>query len=634
MHKGLYLYLSIMSLQDLERELYGQQPARDRGKKAPAPQTESADAQISSSAVPLNPWDKGSATAPLIENIQKKAGGIGRKIIGSLVAIVLVLLGFAGYYLYQYFSVKDVQVQMSVPSSVPAGKAFEVTVSFSNNSQKKLVAPKIALSLPDNIRFVDDPQKRVEEFPGSDMNAQDTLKATFTVVIVGSASQTYKMDAIASYGYEASTLSNRFEKKESGSVIATDPVLAFDVSAPEQAFNGEEFEIHVRYQNTTDEVVSGAQIGIVFPDGFTLTGSDPILDGGKTLVLKDLAPRSEGAAIITGYMVGKEYAYLPIQVTGKISLQNNAFEIGSKNVGVSIVPSPLKVSIAPQNEGAQVYDGDAVSYKITYANDSDVVMRDAILEAELVGKGFVMSSIDTEGYVQDAERTIVWNGSNTKDLTMLQPHAQGTAQFRVKIGNVTGSADAELMIRVRLTSPTVLPSVSAKETIGLAQFTQTVAGTLGFTQDAYFNEPDGDIVNQGEIPPRIGKVTQYTLHWKITGSKSEFKNIVTVGNLGPGFRWTGRIKVLGTSDSPVYNARTQEVRWDIPSLGENASAEAIFQIEIVPSLNMKDKPLGIIGQAEMSAVDPHGNGIKASSRQITSKEVRGISTPNSFNVIE
>ncbi|MFA7201972.1 MAG: hypothetical protein WC099_03185 [Candidatus Paceibacterota bacterium] len=631
-----------MSLEDLEKELYGQRSPKQSKPKLPSQDEGIATYHKSR----FDPWDteekeksKQEEKLSMPTETTPKAGIVGRGILLGGISILIVLMGFAVYYLYQYFTTKDIVLTISVPNQISVGEPFTTTLSFENISTKKLIAPKISLALPEGVVFVDAPDKRIQEEDIHDIDPQETIRMEYALLVTGKPQQTYELEGGVSYGYESSSLSSRFDKGVVSSVVVGDTVFGLEVTAPDKTINGEEFDMNVRYQNTSDHDIARTTISFVFPKGFIVTGSSVPLNKDNTVDVDVIPAHDEGMVVVSGYMVGDEYSYFTTQIDARAQIGTIRVPLVSKTISISILPSPLSVTLSRDKATYPdvVYVGNRIMYQMKVENTGDVSLIDAIAEMILDNPLFDTNSLQGTGYFNEQTKTYTWTAAQVGALKEIMPHTSFSIPLSVSLKEVAAQdvlQQKSVRVRARVTSPTVSPFISAKETIGISQIESMVGGLLGFSQGAYFKEPTSDITNEGSLPPRVGSTIQYTIHWKLNGM-GDFTNSTVQATLSPGVSWTGKLKVIGTDSVPTYNNRTQEILWHIPMLTATSMAsttpEAIFQVMFTPTSQNSGNIFEIISDAQVSSTEVVSQKqIQSSAKNITSRQLQDTKLPEGY----
>ncbi|MFA6136177.1 MAG: hypothetical protein WC705_02360 [Candidatus Paceibacterota bacterium] len=621
-----------MSLEDLERELYGQKKEeRIGGGSKKSKNQEKVDLRVE------NPWQNGEEK---IKNKSPKSIGPAKLFIIFLVTVLLVLTGIAGYYLFQYFTTKDVSLETSGPKEVLVGSPFSVSLNFENLSTKKLIDSKLSLSLPDGIYFYEDRNKKITTQDRGIITPGQIIKDEFKLIATGSFPKTYQINASISYTYEGSAFASRFDKKTSFEVLVRDSVINLDLNAPEKVFNGEDFEMSLEYQNISDEILPETIINFKLPQEFKLSNSEPTLENSSIKIL-NINPKTKGVIILSGIIIGKEYSFLNIEALAQVKTDFGYYDVGSQSVSLSISPSLLNIQISLSNENGFVSPGANAGFLVNFSNNSNETLSDVILVVRPKGEMFDFSSIDSSGYFNDADRSITWTATNLPILKELNTKASGSASFNIKIKDqfpISKLSDKNFTIKVfgEISSPTVPANVIASKTLGVSESEYKISGKLDFSQKVYFDEPSSDITNNGSLPPKVGNPTQYTIHWNLKTLASDFSGIKIKASLGTGVGWTGKVK-SNISTVPFYNSRTQEIVWDIPNIQANKGViepgpEAIFQVEVIPSSTQTDQSFGIISQANLSGFDEFiKRNINLSSREIDSRNLSDALLPPKFD---
>ncbi len=631
-----------MSLEDLEKELYGQKIHKENLKKE-------ADNNKNNykDAVVENPWAKSYIKEEQKSDNQigkiNKFDKYGKFLIVFLVIVLVGFMGLVGFYLYQYFTTKDVSIEVVAQKEVLVGVPFRASYTYENLSKKVLMAPEISFELPEGALYLNDPNKRVVVEKLDKIEPGEIVKKEFNVVIIGKSLSTYKFNSVLSYSYEASALTSRFDKNKSFEILARDSVIGIDVTTPDKVLNGEDFEIHISSQNMSLEKIEGARIQISLPENFKVKNSDPVLDEKNGFVIDVLNPNERKTFVISGAMSAKAYTYFSIGAKAQVAVNSQYYDINEKNSSISLSPSPLGLVINSSKEDKAVFPGEEIKYTLNFVNNADINLSDVILTAKIVGQMFEIRTVSTDGYFNDKDNTITWTASNLAMLKELKAKESGSVSFGVRAkSSYEGDriSDKNFVIKVdgTIISPTVPYGVVADKTVGIYSIENKIGGNLFFDQTMNFNELSGDIKNSGSLPPRVNQEIQYTIHWQVGAMASDYKDIKIASFLGSGVKWTGKVK-SNISSVPVYNEKTQEVTWEIPSVlsGRGVSdspIEAIFQVSFTPSINLVGKGFGIISKTDMSAVDSFTSEPKTISiDSFNSRDLSDLNLMNKYDVV-
>ena len=114
-------------------------------------------------------------------------------------------------------------------------------------------------------------------------------------------------------------------------------------------------------------------------------------------------------------------------------------------------------------------------------------------------------------------------------------------------------------------------------------------------------------MNSGNLPPQVGKATQYTVHWIITNYSTDISDVVVAAPLASGVSWTGQIK-SNIDSVPLYDSQTNIVTWTIPRIVATKGVigdpiEAIFQISATPNAAQLNQFEPLLGETNLSATD-------------------------------
>ncbi len=608
-------------LKDLEKKLYTSRSSniREENKDAKKPdmldlRSPEADEPAKKTSVPES-WGKEpqNAQESFIANLFPGIGRYGKWIFWILMAGALLLIGFGGFFLYQYTRGNDMSLTLSAPATILTGVPFEAEASFTNRSDRAAEDAILSIALPENVFSSEDHAKRTITKDLGDIAPGQNIITKIPLVVFGAHdNDTLKrLEARVSYYPPSLGPKVRFEKSAIADIAVREPAIKLDMATPEKVLNGEPFEITVAYANNSVIKFPHVQIELALPNAFKLAKAVPQpTKGTATWAIDNLDAGGKGIITITGTILGEEESFFAIRgivkTDGKI--------IDEKSAKITIKPSSLSLALAVNNQPNYVaHPGDTLQYTITYKNnDSDIGFNDVALRVKLNGEMFDFATMNTNGAFSSIDNTIIWNAGTVPDLRLVQPGSQGSVSFSIRTKNtypIRRLADKNftLSLDAQITSPTVY-DVSTDKTISLGHLVTKVAGSTTLQSQAFYTDPTGQIKNTGPVPPKVNTATTFVINLKLVNYATDAAGVEIEATLAPGVRFTGIVKSNMGSSTPQYDASTSQVRWAIAKIVANkgvvnAPVEAVFQIEATPNVAQAGQVMPLMGETTLTATD-------------------------------
>ncbi len=530
-----------------------------------------------------------------------------------LIPAILAALVVIGYFAYQARFSRGLELEIVSGENVLIGVPFDLRVNVSNNSGSVLENVRLSLALPDGLAFVGSPQSKTIDFRElNNLGAGGLNQQSFKLIAL-SGENSFKR-VMAGATYLASSLSSRFEKEVDHDVSIGGYGIQLDIATPQKVFGGESFDSEISFKNISEIDFSDLRLKVDYPLTFTMTKAtlDPDI-GNNVWMLGGLRKGSEMKFKISGSLLGPEGTFFDLKTTIESTLNGQAYPVSSKTATISIAQSPVSLKILLNNGTDHVAElGDNLSYKISYANNTDVGLRDVIIKAQLNGAMFDLSTISSNGVFRSLDNTLTWNAATTPGLQTLGPGASGSVDFSLRAKNVfpiKRLSDKNFLLKVTATieSPTVPHFVESGKTVSYAVLESKVGGAVDLDTRAYFRDAASGILNKGPLPLKVNQPTQFTIHWVVTNYSTDIKDVKIKSFLGGNVKMTGVIKSNGAT-VPTYNDRAQEVIWEIPKVPATTGLvakplEAIFQVEVTPSSADLGRNVLLIQESQLVAVD-------------------------------
>ncbi|MEX2053982.1 MAG: hypothetical protein WD883_00315 [Candidatus Colwellbacteria bacterium] len=529
-----------------------------------------------------------------------------KRFILILGGVVLLIAG--GAYFYFSYADQGIDIDINIPErQINAGDIFEVDIVVTNESQEDLSNAQLTLTLPARIKLLEH-KNRVNDIRSlDDLSIGGSIKETYTLVALpGGEGGDYILQTKVTYTTD--TFSSQFERRESKGVTVKVDDFALDLTLPESVITSESFSIEAKYKlPESDEALEK----YLLLEGESLS----LIDSSHELVAdtKWLLDKGDGKAILADLLISSKEADVFI-LTAKIivELDGEEFIILEQRRELLQAGSSLVLSINLDDPKEFTAPGELLGYRVSYKNNMDIDLQNAVIKAQLIGDMFDLDSIDTSGVFNESTRTITWSSSRFSELRSLSQGEEGTFTIAVKvkpafsIDNVDDK-DFTLEFRASIESPTVPQGANVDRTSNFATLKINVAGALSIETEGYFRDAASGILNEGPFPPQVGVSTEYTIHWSLVNFGTDVEGVVVRARLEEGVSFTGNVKSnIGTT--PQLEASTREVVWlvgDLPATRGvvDEGPQAIFQLTLTPSSSTVGNFASLLGITSISGID-------------------------------
>ncbi len=642
-----------MPLEDIEKELYKQKPPLIKEARQSAPTQKEEAGESFKRDWELSRMKAYGAKKPFRQTFFGKfflkfAGGIfqsfkklgqyqryGRWVFGGLIGAALILLAVSGFYLYGYFTAKDINFSVEAPKEAMLGAPFDLKIQIDNQSENAIRKVRLSISLPEDILAPAQDQTKqglVTQELG-DLDKAGSLQRKIPLVIFGKERNIKRFRVTLSY--VPSGLEGRVEKAKVMEILAKEPAIKVDIITPQKVLNNEEFEILARYTNVSDvDFYKNAALKFTFPQNFVFKSSEPTLINKTYFAIEDLIKNAGGEISIRGKLIGEDDTFSEIKVETELSLLEQTYKIDEKTASVLISSSPLSLKIFVNDQGSNYVSsaGQTLKYSLAYRNNTEMGLQDVVIKARLVGEMFDFSSLETDGFFNSAQNLITWNAANTPELRRVAPGATGKVEFEIDVREdypIKKKSDKNFTLKAlgEITSPTVPYYVTSEQSIGLSSLENKVAGRTTIEPQVYFKEPNAEIVNKGSLPPRVNIPVNFTVHLIVKNYATDVRDVKITGFLQSSVKWTGVVK-SNVASQPTYNERTSEIIWVIDKIPATKGVidqpiEAIFQVEATPDITQLQKEMLLLDEIRLQAIDDFaGIKLESSAEKLTTRSLK------------
>ena len=538
-----------------------------------------------------------------------------KKIFSKVLVFFLFFLFFlsVGFVVYQtYFKADKVEISVQNPTIVLAGEEFKIETKVTNYSPFLLKNASLRLVLPENSRTSNfKKEKFITKFLG-DISKKSEIKTDFSLRIFGPPHKIQVLKLVLSW--EKPGFKINFKKEREVKIEISEPIVELDFFTPKEVLPENEFSFSLKYQNNSSKYLKNLAIRFSFPENFQIIETFPELNGNLFLV-KEISPfginKINFKAKISSFV--SERKTIPLVADVSFLRENESILIEKKEGGVNLIPPPLGLTIIPSFDKEKPLKlGQTLRFKIYYQNNTQIALKNLVVKTKVDSKLFDYKTLKTDGEFDLRKKEITWLSALRESLETLSPGQQDFVEFEISlkkefVPRSENDFNKTIEIESEISTLTVPYYLQAKKLISRSKMSFKLQTKIELICKALFYDAPSEILNQGLFPPKVGKTTNFTVHWEVKNYFNDLENVEVRTFLPENITYTGVFKT-NTSFEPVYNERTKELVWRLDKVekGSGITKEKpylIFQVALVPSPTQKGKFVNLEDEVTFSAID-------------------------------
>jgi hypothetical protein len=581
--------------------------------------------------MPYNPnaiWDSKNPKSPAGGIIEPPVTGIPARVGKEVdiskqsrpkclvwVGVGVLFLMFGGFFAYRFLvptALPSAAIVISVPDSVFIGDPFDVGVEVKNTSDVILKNVKLDLTLPAGISAVGEAQGQTfASFSIGDVATGTAVTQTSTLIATSGSGNVVSLAAQAAYGGNSAPA--QFHAGSSANIMLGGSAVGLSVSVPASAVAGSPVPIALTYANETPDVIRNVDIALDAPPAFNFVTSSMAATSGTVWHIGTVVPHATGTVTVFGNLTSAAEATYGFTGLVKVTEGGESYEITGPAVNIALHQTPLSLAIGSNGSpGFFTAPNDFLTYTIHYANHSGAALQGATVRAALTGSMFDFSTVASAGSFDSRTDTVTWSLASSPALASIAPGAAGNLTIRVRTLSdfpIHREDDKNFSLRIdgSIVTPTVLPGVAATSTVGTASLVTKVGGSAAVYSRGFRYDDTFGITNTGPYPPIVNRETQYSIHWTVTDTSDELRNVVIAATLPTGITFIGKATST-VSTAPQFNPATGMVSWSVPSIPATAGIalmppQAVFQVAATPASNQVGQSISLLGKTTLQAAD-------------------------------
>ncbi len=512
---------------------------------------------------------------------------MNRKLLITLISITAIL-AFIVFWVFQrnIYSKEILKLEILGQEKVQAGQEIEYTLKYRNNGNTVLEEVEMVFEYPHGSLIIDQESDRVVKdlediYPGQEevLNFKGKLFGEEGDIKTASVVLNYRAEGLRPF----------YESKSSFSSEIQETPISFDFDFPSKIVLNKESKFSLNYFSNLDSSISDLRIKLSYPSGFEFISSNiPGIDNEEWKI--DSLAKAEGGRIeINGKISGRVSQEKKFKAELGIWINDQFISLKQIDKLAQIIEPRLIISQRVNDSLDYTAEpGELLHYEITYRNVGEQSFEDLFLISKLDGPLDFDSLSANGGEVNLNEKTILWDWRDFASLKNLESGQQGKVEFWIRVKQDWGEQD-----------PVIKNNISLSEI--KQEFSTKVRSSLIISQKGYFN--DEVFGNSGEIPPKVGQETTYTISWEVKNYQNDVKNTKVRAVLPEEVDLTGEIYPESEKNKFTYDSDSREIVWNVGDLDGDESEIISFQIRLIPVQSQKGIVINLIGQAEVSGED-------------------------------
>src|SRR3989338_2886958 len=522
----------------------------------------------------------------------------GLKIFVYLLIVFVILAGGAAAYLMysggNIVSSSNVSIDANGPIYVDGVQPARFNFTIRNQNSVSLEAADLIFDFPANTYSAEGASLTRIRIPLEDLEPGSAINKSLDIVFFGLENEEKKIIANLEYRFAESNAT--FVKSKDYSVKISKAPFGLSLAAPKNAVSGQKISIKIAVISNSESAAKNLKMEMKYPPGFRFNNAEPNPSKGDNVwTLGDIGPSQKRDITVEGTIEGEnseERTFTAaVGTTGDDGILK-PFGTASEKVAIKKSPLNLSVSINGKDDSANTaYAGEMIRVDLGWVNNLSSSIKDAQIELEIKGEAYDQRSVSvTKGAYRSYDNKAVWNSASLKDLISIAPGSSGKAQLGFSLknplpiykqGDKDFSVSAEAKIIGFGTSDEFENKQiedSAKKEIKIGSIIQAVGKTLHYS---------GPFQNSGEVPPKVGAETTYTIVWSLANNANDLAEAKITASLPP---YVSKESSVSPEDSDLrFDEKNATLIWNVGDVPAGTgiimpAKEMSFQVSFSPNI--------------------------------------------------
>ena len=531
-------------------------------------------------------------------NNLEKTVFLPRTLIYLTVGAIAIVAIFVAWRFFQVGdgNGKEVILWFDMPDTVTIGSETEFTIVYENHESNTIKDISLELTYPGGFEFVSgtpasrDATGRQFNLPQLSSGASGNVK--LSGIFTGTPASSQSVRARLLYTLEG--VSSQFSAESTTSLQLQAANFDLRLSGPTDHINGQRIEYNIVFQNISDAAQDLLFVKLHPPQGFSYETDVAASEEVGVYEVGRLSPGEEYELNVFGNLSGNE-GDRKIMRADLISMGPGGEEIvqGRAVLTTVIAKAALTVSHKLTKNELNLNPGEELEYEITYLNQGDRGLRNAIVTLEFENSIFDLSTLRAEGGAL-VGGSVIWNVSGVPGLEVLSPGSGGTLTLNVKLRS-------DIVAR-NISNPTG----STRVFIRSQEFPNNIPGNEETIKIKTVLAPSATLFHlSGPQVPTSNETTEYRLLLSLANTVNRTEDIVWLG-----FVSTPNVEIVEGSEEPQnlaselsFDYTSGRVIWSLGALDPFTDSSVSFVIRVTPSIADKGRSLQVFRSTEVTGKD-------------------------------
>lgn len=551
----------------------------------------------------------------------KDRGNVFKKILGFASVLFFLALAYAGYIVFtgsNFVSNNNIDIKLIGPVTSPAGEELSLDVDIINRNTTDLVLADLVITYPEGTRNADDRVTNMTQ----DRIALGTIEkgkiVRHTVRSVLFGEENAKKNIKLSLEYRIEGSSNIFVKDKQYPIFIGSSPIAVHVDSALEVIPEQESEFRITIRSNSASIIKGLVFKAEYPFGFDFVSAVPSTTGDNaTWILGDITPGEEREIILRGRILGGELQERVFRFYTGTEDATDKMAIGTvfvtNSTSITLKRPFISADLSLDGKSDSVYvarAGEDIKGEITWQNNLDVPVNDAVIQARITGPMLDKLTIQgDQGFYRSVDNTILWDSSTLEGLKELKAGDVGRLQFsfaavKPNVENNSTFRREEMKVELTIRAKRLNEDKVPEEVVSGVSRTIKIASDLGLTTRLVRNI--GPFVNTGPMPTMPEQPSTFTVLVSLKNSYNNVKDVVYTATLPQYVEWLGQ--TYPTNSPVTYNADKRQITWQVgdmqPGIGYSSSAKDFaFQVSFLPSLGQLGSTPSIVLNQKIAGKD-------------------------------